>query len=112
MLRRLSLLACLLFAAPAFAQDAGSDAGRLEIPDGSVGEGGADRDSQEQEDGTGRVAEVCVNGAECSQGFACVQGRCKYVGTRDAEGGCLLGVQAALFLGGFGLMVRRSRRRR
>lgn len=67
--------------------DAGTDAGVFEVPDGSVGEGGADRDNEEGEDSTGRVPTVCMDTRDCAAGFQCESRRCRYVGIRDAEGG-------------------------
>lgn len=93
-------------------EDAGVDGGELDVPDGSVGVGGADRDGEEQEDSTGRAASKCATQSDCSPGFTCVERRCRYVGPTDAEGsGCLLGAQGALFLGGVALMLRRGRPR-
>jgi hypothetical protein len=87
-----------------------TDAGRLEFPDGSVGEGGADRDQQEAEDRIGRVPVVCHSSIECNGGFECQEGRCTWVGTRKAEGGFGCGGLAAAGL--LPLSVAFSARRR
>ncbi|MBN1204926.1 MAG: hypothetical protein JXB05_08375 [Myxococcaceae bacterium] len=81
-------------------------------PDASVGEGGADRDNPEGEDGTGRVVVDCRSSNDCSPRFSCKQGKCRYTGVREAERvGCLLGPEAALVLVGVGLAARWRRRR-
>lgn len=75
--------------------DGGDDAGEviedagtsIDAPDGSVGEGGADRDNPEGEDSTGRVPSTCIQSLDCAPQFRCQNGRCTYVGYRDAEGG-------------------------
>ncbi len=65
--------------------DGGTDGGGL--PDASVGEGGADRDNEQGDDTTGRVVTVCERASDCSAGFSCAQGRCTWIGIREAEGG-------------------------
>ncbi len=95
----------LTFAAPTLA-DGGEP---LDVPDASVDQGGADRDNEEQDDRTGRVSERCSTSRDCTRGFACEAGQCRYVGVRQADGGCLLGVQAVLFFGGLALVLRRNR---
>jgi len=82
------------------------------VTDASVGEGGADT-SQEKDDSVGRVTLVCHNSGDCNRGFACQAGRCTYIGYRRASnGGCILGVDAALFAVGFVLVVRRTQKRK
>jgi hypothetical protein len=81
------------------------------VTDASVGEGGADT-SQEKDDSVGRVTLVCKNSGDCNRGFACKAGRCTYIGYRRADnGGCILGIDAALFAVGFALVVRRNAKR-
>ncbi len=63
------------------------DAGEIIFPDGSVGEGGADRDQQESQDSVGRVTTVCTSNIECDRGFACEDRRCRWEGMRKADGG-------------------------
>jgi MYXO-CTERM domain-containing protein len=91
----------------------GEDAGVPgSTPDASVGEGGADRDNPEGEDGTGRVVVDCRSSGDCSPRFSCQQGKCRYTGVREAERvGCLLGPEAALVLVGVGLVASWRRRR-
>jgi uncharacterized protein (TIGR03382 family) len=98
MLRALALAAVCALAVPppALAADGGDpDAGETDgggtdggAPDGSVGQGGADRDNPEGEDSAGRVVTHCVRSSDCSPGFTCAEGRCRWVGIRQAEGGC------------------------
>lgn len=81
------------------------------VTDASVGEGGADT-SQEKDDSVGRVTLVCHNSGDCNRGFSCNAGRCTYIGYRRADnGGCILGIDAALFAVGFALVVRRNGKR-
>ncbi len=105
------LLPLLLLAPAAWAQtppDAdSSDAG--ELPDASVGEGGAERDNPEGEDSTGRVQLDCRTTDRCAPGFQCVRGECEWTGIRDAEGpSCALGsaLSSLLLLAGF--LLRRG----
>ncbi|MDY7227625.1 MXAN_6627.5 family MYXO-CTERM protein [Hyalangium rubrum] len=113
------LLACLLLLGlgvptSGHAQETPEEDGGVTVPapDASVGEGGADRDNPEGEDGVGRVVTDCHSTADCSPRFACTQGKCKYSGIREAERvGCLLGPEAAVMLVGLGLVVVTWRRR-
>lgn len=91
----------LLLPAIGHAEDGGADAGvGAPVPDASVGEGGADRDNPEGEDGVGRVVTDCRTSGDCSPQFTCNGGKCQYSGIREAERvGCLLGPEAALMLG-------------
>jgi hypothetical protein len=113
---RLSLLAALLFlgfGVPRLAHAAeGEDAGiSLPAPDASVGEGGADRDNEEGEDGVGRVVIKCRTSGDCSPRFTCSRGQCQYSGIREAERvGCLLGPEAAVVVVGLGLAAAWRRR--
>jgi len=93
------------------AQQGGEDGGISTAPDASVGEGGADRDNPEGEDGVGRVVVDCRSSSDCSPRFSCTQGKCRYSGIREAERvGCLGGPEAAMVLVGLGLAVAWRRR--
>jgi hypothetical protein len=113
---RLPLRTCLLAlllglgtTLSAHAEDAGVPPS---APDASVGEGGADRDNPEGEDGVGRVIINCRSSSDCSPRFTCSQGKCRYSGIREAErAGCLLGPETAALLMGLGLAVALRRRR-
>ena len=85
MLPRALAIAIVVAAAPCLAQDAGSEFDAA-IPDGSVGQGGADQNSQETADGTTNT--VCSVSRECERGFACTNNHCTYVGPRQAVGPC------------------------
>jgi MYXO-CTERM domain-containing protein len=113
------LLWCLSLALPGLghAQDGGSGDGGMDggevapAPDASVGEGGADRDTPEGEDGVGRVPLTCHRTSDCAARFSCQAGRCQYTGLREAERvGCLLGPEAAVGLLGLGLAARWRRK--
>lgn len=113
------LLATLFFlglgvSTPSHAQEAEEDGGvTAPVPDASVGEGGADRDNPEGEDGVGRVVIDCRSSSDCSPRFSCNHGKCHYTGIREAERvGCLLGPEAAVMLVGLGLVSAWRRRRR
>ena len=91
---------------------AGADGGvedlDASLPDASVGEGGADRDNPEQQDG--RPVVYCRLDHDCDKGFNCVNGRCTWVGYRNATGGGCLGASGTLGLA-FGLALVSRRRR-
>ncbi len=98
-------------------EDAGSSGGGDGgLPDASVGEGGADRDNEQGDDTTGRVVTVCDRASDCSPGFSCSQGRCTWIGVREAEGGFGCGdtgASAAMLLPlgiFFGFVRRRGKR--
>lgn len=97
----------------AHAQSGGNeDGGVSNAPDASVGEGGADRDNPEGEDGVGRVVVNCRSTSDCSPRFSCQQGKCHYSGIREAERvGCLGGPEAAVVMVALGLAVAWRRRR-
>ena len=110
---------CLLLPLTVRAQDAGVsgdgggvDAGGVfQLPDGSVGSGGADRDNPEGEDDTGRPGGSCRGNLDCPTRFSCSQGACRYSGIREAERvGCLLGPENTLGLVGLGLVLATRRR--
>jgi MYXO-CTERM domain-containing protein len=87
------------------------DGGVSTAPDASVGEGGADRDNPEGEDGVGRVVVNCRSSTDCSPRFSCTQGKCRYSGIREAErAGCMGGPEAAMMLVGLGLAAAWRRR--
>jgi hypothetical protein len=117
-LRLLSCLALtlsLLLPLAGRAQDAGTpDAGSVyDVPDASVGTGGADRDNPEGDDTAGRPGGTCRSSGECAARFSCTQGHCRYTGIRQAERvGCLLGPEDSLAVVGLGLVVAARRRGR
>ncbi|WP_395810419.1 MXAN_6627.5 family MYXO-CTERM protein [Archangium minus] len=115
MLSRLTLFLALLLPVAARAQDGGlPDSGILyDVPDASVGNGGADRDNPEGDDSTGRPGGACRTSGDCAARFSCSQGTCRYTGVRQAERvGCLLGPEDTLAVVGLGLVVAARRRRR
>ncbi len=114
-LSRLALTLTLLLPLTGWAQDAGlQDGGSVyDLPDASVGTGGADRDNPEGDDSTGRPGGACTSGADCAARFSCSQGRCRYTGVRQAERvGCLLGPEDTLAVAGMGLVLAARRRGR
>ncbi|HEX8439184.1 MXAN_6627.5 family MYXO-CTERM protein [Archangium sp.] len=113
-LSRLFLVLTLALPLAAWAQDAGQpDAGSLyDVPDASVGSGGADRDNPEGDDSTGRPGGACQSGSDCAARFSCTQGRCRYTGIRQAERvGCLLGPEDTLAVVALGVVVVAARKR-
>ncbi|MCY1082114.1 MXAN_6627.5 family MYXO-CTERM protein [Archangium lansingense] len=109
----LGLTLALLLPLAVHAQDAGTrDAGSVyDVPDASVGSGGADRDNEENEDG--RPGGACRSSHECPSRFSCTQGACRYTGIRQAERvGCLLGPEDSLAVVGLGLGLVVAARRR
>ncbi|MBL9036889.1 MAG: hypothetical protein JNG84_00110 [Archangium sp.] len=76
------------------------------VPDASVGMGGADMTSEEN-DTTGLP---CLDSRECDSRTSCVDGRCIPLKPRNAAG-CGGGALASLgALAGFGLVLSRRRR--
>jgi hypothetical protein len=115
LLTHLALTLGLLLPLAGRAQDAGlPDGGSVyDLPDASVGGGGADRDNPEGEDSTGRPGGSCRSSGECAARFSCTQGQCRYTGIRQAERvGCLLGPEDTLAVLGLGLVVAARRRGR
>ncbi len=101
------LLSCLALAPlPPLTAPAQEDAGRVDdMPDASVGSGGADRDSPEGEDSTGRPGGACRSGDDRAARFS-------DTGIRQAERvGCLLGPEEPLARVGLGLVAARRRGR-
>jgi hypothetical protein len=92
--------------------DAGSDVLDASVVDGSVGQGGADQNTQENQDSTGTVQTVCNNTGDCDRGFECQANRCTYTGYKKAGSGCALGADAALLTVGLGLAFRRRAARK
>jgi hypothetical protein len=78
-LMRCLLLGLLLVGTAVLADDGGvADAG-LDLPDASVGMGGADHGSEENDpNGT------CTSDRDCDRGLACRNGTCVYRPSRDA----------------------------
>ncbi len=92
-LHRKALLLVLCLAPVGFAQDL-PDAG---LPDASVGEGGADRDNEENDQGG-----PCRSASDCQGAFTCENGRCVPTQVVDAScgvapGGLLLWLAALCF---------------
>jgi hypothetical protein len=79
--RSIALGLSLLFACNAWAQvlDTPDPA---QLPDASVGEGGADRTGEESQDST---ASECAFDRDCDRGTACVGGRCVFRAARAAS---------------------------
>ncbi|MBL8952946.1 MAG: hypothetical protein JNK82_19370 [Myxococcaceae bacterium] len=87
--RTLFIAAAVLVSVPAFAdagEDAGRDAGVDDTPDASAGEGGAQNMTQEGDETMPNGP--CSLNRDCERGFACVSGRCTYLGYRQATTGC------------------------
>jgi hypothetical protein len=82
--------------APAQALDAG-------LPDASVGQGGADQTSEENDPN----AAPCLDSKSCDNGFSCIAGRC-VPGPRRNATGCAAAPAGALLAA---LVVGRGRRR-
>ncbi len=82
------------------------------IPDASVDQGGADLNSQENQDSTGATQTTCRSSGDCDKGFQCQGTRCVYVGYKRAQSGCFMGTEATVVAVGFGLALKRRRRRR
>ena len=101
--RTLSFGFLLLCAAPARAQDAGD-----QTPDASAGMGGAEMMTQEGDET--RPNGTCSLTRDCERGFACVNGRCRYVGFKQAEQGCAAAPGLAML--GVAVAFALSRRRR
>ena len=96
----------LLWCATALAQDDTPDA--ADIPDASVGKGGAAITSPDMEDTS---TTTCLSDSDCDQGFVCNKGKCEYRRYRDAK---YLGCSRASGILGVGLvalLLRRSCRR-
>ena len=100
----LLLTTCLFFnSAAAWADDL--DASLPGIPDGSVGQGGADMTSEENDPNA-----TCLDSSQCDLRTSCVNGRCIPKPPRNAAG-CGGGAQSSLTLVGAGLGLVLWRRR-
>jgi hypothetical protein len=97
---RVALFAALLWTSPLLAQDL-PDAS---LPDASVGQGGADQNSEENDPGT-----PCLDARDCIGRFTCQAGRCVPRGIQRASCG---GTAAfgTLVLGAGLVLARRPRR--
>ncbi len=98
----LLLVATAGWAADGGVDDAGVDAG-LSLPDASVGMGGADHGSEEND-----PTDPCASDRDCDRGLTCRAGTCVYRAPRDAinEGCDATGLLAPLA----GLVALRRRR--
>jgi len=92
------LAAAVLWAGVAFAQGMTPDAS---LPDASVGEGGADRNTEEADTNSS----PCLSPKDCDGPFACINGRCVPRPVRQATG-CGGGAVGALGLLGVAALVR------
>lgn len=107
------LIPCLLVPLQVRAQDAGTpDSGSLyDVPDASVGSGGADQDNPEADDTAGQTGGACRSSTECASRFSCTQGQCRYTGIREADRvGCLLTPDDSLAMAGLGLVLVAGKR--
>ncbi len=93
----------VLLSVPAFADDGG-----FTTPDASAGMGGAEM--MTEEGGEMRANGVCSLSRDCERGFACVNGRCRYVGYRQAEAGCSAVPGVTLVAFALLALARKSRR--
>ena len=101
----LLLTTCLFFASmAAWADD--FDGSLPTIPDGSVGHGGADMTSEENDPHAS-----CLDSRQCDVRTSCLNGRCVPQPTRNAAG-CGGGATGSLTLVGTGLGLVLWRRRR
>lgn len=99
---RHGVLLSMLLASAAFAQADLPDAG---LPDAAVGETGAERASEEEEDAT---SNPCLQDRDCDRGFACRNNKCTYRRYRDATfEGCGAHVASGLWVVGAVLLARR-----
>lgn len=93
------LLALVVLSAPlALAQDL-PDAS---LPDASVGMGGAEQGSEENDPGA-----PCLSDRECDRGFTCRTGRCSPSPIKEAKCG---GLEASGAMAAVGLVLARRRR--
>jgi hypothetical protein len=99
------LLGLLLVGTTVQAADGGVDAG-LELPDASVGMGGADHGSEENDPNN-----ACASDRDCDRGLACRAGTCVYRPYRDAiNQGCDATGLVAPLLAALTLRRRRATR--
>lgn len=94
----------LLLAMGLFFEGQTARADAPDVPDASVGTGGAEHSSEEN-DGTNQV---CLDSSQCDMRTSCVKGRCVPTATRTASG-CGGGGTAALLFAG--AVVAATRRR-
>ncbi len=81
-----------------------------DLPDASVGVGGADLKSPESQDS---ASSACTYSSDCERGFVCVGRACVYQRTRDATfEGCGASSAPALAAPALALLGALSRRRR
>lgn len=104
--RSLALAFMLLLPAAARADAGLADDAGDRTPDASVGMGGAEMMTQEANET--RPNGPCSLSRDCERGFACVNGRCSYVGFRQAEQGCTAAPGVALL--SLGVLLALARR--
>ncbi len=98
------LTAALVLGLPAWGDDV--DASLPPTPDASVGSGGADMTSEEND-----PSRPCLDSSQCDLRTVCESGRCVPTKTRNAAG-CGGGAQAAFSVVGVGLGLMVMRRKR
>lgn len=108
-MKHLLLLAGLVFFAPRVALADDLDASLPSVPDASVGQGGADMTSEEND----TTNTPCLDSSSCDARTSCVNGKCVPGATRNAAG-CGGGATNALAVVGLGLggtvLLRRRKR--
>ncbi len=106
--RTLSFAFAVLCAAPALAADGGRDGGD-DTPDASAGNGGSQMMTQEGDEEIPNGP--CTLTRDCERGFACVSGKCTYVGYRQATTGCSAAGVGGLAIAALLLLTRLNARR-
>jgi hypothetical protein len=107
-MKHLLVLAAVVVFAPRAAWADDLDASLPGIPDASVGQGGADMTSEEND----TTNAPCLNSSQCDSRTSCVNGKCLPGPVRNAAG-CGGGATSSLSLVGLGLggvaLLRRRR---
>jgi len=101
-MRFAAVVAVLLWAGVAFAQGQTPDAS---LPDASVGQSGADQNSEEADTNS----TPCLSSNDCDGAFTCSNGRCVPAPVRKATG-CGGGAAGLLGMVGVAALVRARRR--
>ncbi|GMU61837.1 MAG: hypothetical protein AMXMBFR34_36000 [Myxococcaceae bacterium] len=102
LVRMRSALALALLFALTPAASLGQDLPDASLPDASVGQGGAERGSEENDPGG-----PCLDSRDCEGGFTCQNGRCVPGGIKRT--GCGGTAALATVLVGVGLVLSRRR---